>query len=166
MLVMSPCYRNIDPNPFNCPRLSLPKSTTSPHPKSWAAIGSAETIAVGGVPNIRAPPANSAPFCIQSRACIPAVVKVLSEFTNISHEDTKANEILLHMQQLVVVEETSVEVEKEDKAGSNSQLDRGRFEWYFVLNNSLRLQCPSPLSLTSCNRYIDKYSEFNSIWMN
>jgi hypothetical protein len=69
----------------------------------------------------------------------------------------------------LVVEETSVvvAVEKEDKAGSNSQLDRGRFEWYFVLNNSfLRLQCLSPLSLTSCNRYIDKYSEFNSIWMN
>jgi hypothetical protein len=38
----------------------------------------------------------------------------------------------------LVVEETSVvvAVEKEDKAGSNSQLDRGRFEWYFVLNNS------------------------------
>jgi hypothetical protein len=47
----------------------------------------------------------------------------------------------------LVVEETSVvvAVEKEDKAGSNSQLDRGRFEWYFVLNNSfLRLQCLSP----------------------
>jgi hypothetical protein len=55
---------------------------------------------------------------------------------------------------VVEVEATPVvAVEKEDKSGSNSQLDRGRFEWYFVLNNSfLRLQCLSPLSLTSCNR--------------
>lgn len=38
--------------------------TTRSHPKSFAAKGNAETIAVGGVPNRRAPLANIAPFCI------------------------------------------------------------------------------------------------------
>ena len=83
-------YRNIEPNPLNVPRLILLKLTTSSHPKSLAAKGGTETIVVGGVPNRRAPPANNAPFCIQSRACRPADVKVLSEFTSLSHEETQS----------------------------------------------------------------------------
>jgi hypothetical protein len=79
MYVLNCGYLNICPSPFNWPSVNLLKSTISSHPNSCAAIGNAIIIAVGGVPTRRAPPANNAPFCIQSCACVRAGVKVLSE---------------------------------------------------------------------------------------
>ncbi|MGB7955713.1 MAG: hypothetical protein WCF23_17205 [Candidatus Nitrosopolaris sp.] len=96
IIFLSHFHRNMEPNPCNCPRLSLLKSTTSPHPPSCATVGRTETIVVGGVPNRRAAPANNAPPWIQSRTCMPCDVKVLSELTKVSQEEVRANEILVH----------------------------------------------------------------------
>src|SRR5215831_10233270 len=85
------------PRSFNWLRFTAPKFITSPHPPSCAIIGSVERIAVGGKPNRRAAPANTAPFCIQPFTCSPCWVKELSGLTRSLQGEINANDILLHI---------------------------------------------------------------------
>jgi hypothetical protein len=96
IIFLSHSHRNIEPNPCNWPIVSLLKSTTSPHPAISAIFGSVDAIVPGSTPIRRAPAANNAPPCMQSRAWVPASVKVLSGFTSVLHDEINANEILLH----------------------------------------------------------------------
>src|SRR5215471_21271126 len=78
---------------------SIPNSSLKSFPpcQSLPQTGSVERIAVGGKPNRRAAPANTAPFCIQPFTCSPCWVKELSGLTRSLQGEFNANEILLHI---------------------------------------------------------------------